>query len=89
MQVYRLQNEVELALADLNTAVSLSGGRGRAAEQAFTQRALIHRLHGRDEEAKADFLAAAKLGSKFAQKQVHTYIHTYIMIVCVCVSWYR
>lgn len=70
LQVYRLQNQVDLALEDLNTAVSLSGVRGRAAEQAFTQRGLIHRLHGDDEEAREDFQAAAKLGSKFAQKQV-------------------
>ena len=51
-------------------ALELSGGRGKAAEQAFTQRGLIHRLHGNDEEARTDFQAAAKLGSKFSQKQV-------------------
>ena len=70
VQVYRLQNQVELALADLNMAIQLSGGRGKAAQQALTQRGLIHRLHGNDEEAKSDFQLAAKLGSKFAQKQV-------------------
>ncbi len=70
VQVYRLQDQVELALQDLNIAVELSGGRGRAAEQAFTQRGLIHRLHGHEQEAKEDFQAAAKLGNKFAQKQV-------------------
>lgn len=69
-QVYRLQNQVELALADLNMAVQLSGGRGKAAQQALTQRGLIHRLHGNNEEAKSDFQTAAKLGSKFAQKQL-------------------
>ena len=68
--MYRLQNEVDLALQDLDNAVTLSGGRGLAAEQAFAQRGLIHRLRGNDEQAKADFQAAAKLGSKFAHKQV-------------------
>lgn len=70
-QVYRLQANIDLAMADLNTAVLLSSGRGRTARQALTQRGLIHRLHGNDEAAKIDFHAAAKLGSKFAGKQVY------------------
>ncbi len=70
MQVYRLQNKVELALQDLNIAVELSGGRGKAAEQALNQRALIHHLHGNEKAAKEDFQVAARLGSKFAQKRV-------------------
>ena len=68
--MYRLQNQVESALQDLDVAVELSGGRGKAAEQAFTQRGLIHQLHGNEDQAKQDFQAAAKLGSKFAQKRV-------------------
>lgn len=68
--MYRLQSNIDLALADLNTAVALSTGRGKAARQALTQRGLIHRLHGKDEEARTDFQAAVKLGSKFAGKQV-------------------
>ena len=67
--MYRLQNKVDLALKDLDSAVSLSGGRGRAAEQAYTQRGLIYRLHGNDDAARHDFQEASKLGSKFAQKQ--------------------
>ncbi len=70
LQVHRLLNNVELALEDLNTALLLSCGRGTSAEQAYIQRGLIRRLHGKDDEAKEDFTAAAKLGSKFAQKQV-------------------
>lgn len=68
--MYRLQNNVDLALKDLNTAIALSGGHGLAAEQAFTQRGLIYRLQGNNDQARADFQAAAKMGNKFAQKQV-------------------
>ena len=93
LQVYRLQNEVDLALEDLNTAVTLSGGHGRAAEQAFTQRGLIYRLHGSDEQAREDFQAAAKLGSKFAQKQVHICqnlpAQLYICMYACHYSWSR
>ena len=69
-QVYRLQNQVDLALTDLDTAIQLSGGRGRAAEQAYTQRGLLWRLRGEDERALEDFKKATRLGSHFAQKQV-------------------
>ena len=69
-QVYRLQAQVDLALADLDRAIQLSGGRGRAAEQAYTQRGLVWRLRGEDERALEDFKSAARLGSHFAQKQV-------------------
>jgi len=40
------------ALHDVDCAVELSGGTGAAATQAYTQRALLHRLAGRDEQAK-------------------------------------
>ncbi|XP_072174883.1 tetratricopeptide repeat protein 36 homolog [Diadema setosum] len=69
-QALRLRGDVEGALEDLNTAINLSQGHGKAACQAFTQRGLIHRLEGRDEEALADFRRAAGLGSQFARAQV-------------------
>ncbi|PIO75238.1 hypothetical protein TELCIR_02727 [Teladorsagia circumcincta] len=58
------------ALDDLNQAISLSKGVGRSACQAFVQRAMIHRLHGDDDSARADFQKAAELGSSFAKMQV-------------------
>lgn len=57
-------------MADLNTAIDLSKGKGRAACQAFTQRAMIHRLQGNDDLAREDFQAASNLGSEFAKAQV-------------------
>ena len=36
------------ALQDLNTAIEISGGKGQAACQAYTQRGLIKRLEGID-----------------------------------------
>ncbi|NXT57816.1 TTC36 protein, partial [Pluvianellus socialis] len=58
------------ALRDLDTAIRLSRGRGRAACQSFVQRGLIHRLQARDEEAQRDFEHAARLGSSFARRQL-------------------
>ena len=61
---------MDLALADLDTAVRLSRGCGRAAEQAYTQRGLVWRLRGEDERALEDFKSAARLGSHFTERQV-------------------
>ena len=69
LQVYQLRQQVEEALSDLNRAIELSGGRGKAAEQALTQRGIIWRVKGDDEKALEDFKKAGKLGNKFAQQQ--------------------
>ncbi|XP_064254059.1 tetratricopeptide repeat protein 36 isoform X1 [Passer domesticus] len=58
------------ALQDLDAAIRLSRGRGRAACQSFVQRGLIHRLQARDEEARRDLERAARLGSAFARQQL-------------------
>ncbi|XP_007934659.1 tetratricopeptide repeat protein 36 [Orycteropus afer afer] len=69
-QARRLQGDVAGALEDLERAVALSGGRGRAARQGFVQRGLLARLQGRDDDARRDFERAARLGSPFAQRQL-------------------
>lgn len=69
-QVLRLMGKVEEAMTDLDTAVRLSQGRGRAACQAFTQRAMVHRLQTHDDLARDDFQKAANLGSEFAKAQL-------------------
>jgi tetratricopeptide (TPR) repeat protein len=69
-QVYQLRQQVEEALSDLNRAIELSGGRGKATEQALTQRGIIWRVKGEDEKALEDFKKAGKLGNRFAQQQV-------------------
>ena len=51
-------------------AIQLSRGNGKVAELAYTQWGLIRRLQGCDEGALEDFKTAAKLGSRFAGKQV-------------------
>ncbi|NWU17106.1 TTC36 protein, partial [Cephalopterus ornatus] len=66
----RLRGNVAGALQDLDTAIRLSRGRGRAACQSFVQRGLIHRLQARDEDARRDFERAARLGSAFARRQL-------------------
>ncbi|KAM6238296.1 tetratricopeptide repeat protein 36 [Porphyrio hochstetteri] len=69
-QALRLQGDVTGALRDLETAIRLSRGCGRAACQSFVQRGLIQRLQGREEEARRDFERAARLGSAFARRQL-------------------
>ncbi|XP_071582877.1 tetratricopeptide repeat protein 36 [Heliangelus exortis] len=69
-QALRLRGDVAGALQDLDTAIRLSRGRGRAASQSLVQRGLIHRLQGHEEEARCDFERAARLGSAFARRQL-------------------
>lgn len=58
------------ALEDLNMAIMLSNGQGKPACQAFTQRGMIYRLEGQDDQALNDFKRAAALGGEFARSQV-------------------
>ncbi|XP_063228153.1 tetratricopeptide repeat protein 36 isoform X1 [Bacillus rossius redtenbacheri] len=69
-QAYRIQDNIEGALADLDRAVSLSGGAGRTGRQALCQRGIVHRKEGREEAARRDFQAASRLGSQFAKAQL-------------------
>ena len=69
-QVLRLQGDTRGAFADLDQAIHLSRGHGRAASQAYTQRGLLHRLDGDDEKAISDFKCAARLGNGFAKTQL-------------------
>ncbi|KFU83738.1 Tetratricopeptide repeat protein 36, partial [Chaetura pelagica] len=69
-QALRLRGDVAGALRDLDMAIRLSRGRGRAACQSLVQRGLIHRLQEREEEARQDFERAARLGSTFARRQL-------------------
>lgn len=59
--MYRLLHRVDEALSDLSTAIELSGGRGKVAEQAYTQRGLIYMLRGREDEALEDFKVKCSL----------------------------
>ncbi|XP_038078320.1 tetratricopeptide repeat protein 36-like [Patiria miniata] len=69
-QALRLKGDVIGALDDLDHAIELSRDHGKAACQAYTQRALINRLEGHNDEALNDFKMAASLGSSFAKSQV-------------------
>ena len=48
-------DKVDEALSDLEMTIRLSGERGKAAEQAFTQRGLIMMLRGNEDAALEDF----------------------------------
>lgn len=58
------------ALADLNEALRLSNGGGKAGCKALCQRGLLRRKLGDIDAAKDDFAKAATLGSQFARTQV-------------------
>ena len=64
---------MDLALTDLDTAIRLSNGREKVAEQTYTQRGLIGNLRGDDDGVKGDFDLAANLGSLYVHKQVLVY----------------
>lgn len=57
-------------MSDLNEALRLSSGNGRAGCKALCQRGLLRRKLGDTEAAKDDFAKAATLGSQFARTQV-------------------
>ena len=57
-------------MCDLDKAIELSGGQGKTASFAFTQRALILKMRGEKKKALEDFKKAADLGNLFAKKEV-------------------
>jgi Flp pilus assembly protein TadD len=69
-QCRRLANNIQGAEDDLQHALLLSAGKGSAACQAFTQRAILHRLKGDEDSAIRDFKMAATLGGQFAKSQL-------------------
>jgi len=58
------------AIEDLNKAVSLSADDKKVAGLAYTQRALILKLKGENDEAIKDLTKAADFGNKFAKREV-------------------
>ncbi|XP_047503623.1 tetratricopeptide repeat protein 36 isoform X1 [Pieris napi] len=70
-QLLRLMQRDEEAAADINQAIKLTEGkRTRSRALALCQRGVMLRKNGSDDEARAAFSEAAKLGSSFARKQV-------------------
>ncbi|XP_050560169.1 tetratricopeptide repeat protein 36 homolog [Spodoptera frugiperda] len=70
-QLLRMMMKDDDAMADLNRALDLTQGKKtRARALALCQRGVLLRKQGNDDEARAVFTEAAKLGSSFAKKQV-------------------
>ena len=59
--------QLHSALRDLQRAIDLSRGRGRAGTSALCQRGVLHRREGRDDDAMEDFKTAADNGSGYAK----------------------
>lgn len=58
------------ARKDLDRAIELSHGRGKAACQAYCQRAMLHHYTGNEDLASTDWESASNLGSQFAKDQL-------------------
>merc|ERR1711936_946676 len=69
-QALRLVGRPDSALKDLDTAIQLSQGKGKAGSNALCQRGVLLRKEGRDDDAMEDFKRAAKNGSGFAKAMV-------------------
>ena len=69
-QALRLMGRNEEAMDDLNKAIDLSGGKGRAGVNALCQRALLFLLKGCEEEGNRDLQAAAEEGHDFAKSML-------------------
>ena len=69
-QALRLVGRPDSALKDLDTAIQLSQGKGKAGSNALCQRGVLLRKEGRDDDAMEDFKKAAKNGSGFAKAMV-------------------
>ena len=55
---------------NLNHAIELSQSKGKAASQAYCQRAMLHHVAGRESAALSDWEVSAKLGNAFAKNQL-------------------
>merc|ERR1712055_235851 len=66
-QALRMVGRPDSALKDLETAIELSKGKGKAGSNALCQRGVLLRKEGRDDDAMEDFKTAAKNGSGFAK----------------------
>ncbi|PJF17130.1 hypothetical protein PSACC_03053 [Paramicrosporidium saccamoebae] len=67
-QVYRLQNNLDLAICDLDRAIALSQEFPVVRRQALCQRAWIRYSRGETEVAYKDFEAAGNLGDADARR---------------------
>ncbi|GAB5590618.1 hypothetical protein Unana1_05518 [Umbelopsis nana] len=66
-QVYRLKNDLDSALADLNQSMKYGVGQPKVLRQAYTQRAIIRKQQGDLAGAQADFERGAKFGNPIAK----------------------
>lgn len=58
------------AMENLDMAIELSQGIGKAASQAYCQRAMLHTVMGQEDKAFKDWESSAKLGNSFARSQL-------------------
>merc|ERR1712192_344520 len=66
-QALRIVGRPDSALKDLDTAIKLSKGKGKAGCNALCQRGVLLRKEGRDDDAMENFKTAAENGSGFAK----------------------
>ncbi|KAI9474037.1 MAG: hypothetical protein EXX96DRAFT_580360 [Benjaminiella poitrasii] len=67
-QIYRLKDELDKALADLDLVINdLGEGQPKILKQAYTQRAIIRRQQGDSLGSRKDFELGAKFGNPVAR----------------------
>ncbi|KAJ8686440.1 hypothetical protein QAD02_022234 [Eretmocerus hayati] len=69
-QCLRLAGRDNEALLDLDRAIEISDGRGKAGVQALCQRATLFRYLGHNNKARNDWARAAEGGSSYAKSQL-------------------
>ncbi|KAG0039797.1 Tetratricopeptide repeat protein 36 [Podila clonocystis] len=66
-QAYRIQDNTEAAIKDLDKAIEHGNGQTAILKQAYTQRAIIKKLKGDKDGAQVDFERGARFGNPVAK----------------------
>ncbi|KAF9383462.1 Tetratricopeptide repeat protein 36 [Podila verticillata] len=66
-QAYRIQDNNEAAIKDLDKAIEHGNGQTAILKQAYTQRAIIKKLKGDKDGAQVDFERGARFGNPVAK----------------------
>ncbi|KAF9410142.1 Tetratricopeptide repeat protein 36 [Podila epigama] len=66
-QAYRIQENDEAAIQDLNKAIEHGNGQPAILKQAYTQRGIIKKLKGDKDGAQVDFERGARFGNPVAK----------------------
>ena len=78
-QALRLAGRPESAMKDLDMAVRLSQGKGKAGSSALCQRGVLLRKEGRDDDAIEDFKKAATQVRHLISQLINPYKEVFLL----------